>query len=588
MNKKLLLKLFHYLKPFWKHFGVVLGLIFATQAFGLLTPYLFAKMFDAKSFGEAMTYVGASFLLWFLVSSVLSTARSYWETKYIVFDTDKHLNHTSLSKLLGLSIGQHRNQHSGVKQHVITQGQNSIDQLVQMLLFDVAPSIIQTLSTIILIVIVSPIVGIWVTAMTTIFLYFSIKRNFRYKSKILSWLDKDKNQSKMVSEVYRNVPLVILEAQENKSLNQVDQAIEETAEYAKSLWIPFIKESALLRAILGLARFGGIGIAMYLTFNGSFSKGMLFAFISWIQQSLGNVENISQQQRRVMIMLGKTKKYHDLLEMETDVPTPTNPIQPESFDGKIEFRNVSYAYPKRNSDAEQEIDSSNSLSSISFTVNPGEKIGIVGESGSGKSTLVNLIRRSFDPKDGCVLIDDIPLSNLDLHSFRSNLGNVEQDVAVFDLSIRDNILYGMNGKATTVSDVELRKVAQTASIEQFIEKLEHGFDTMVGEKGIKLSGGERQRIAIARALIKNPKILIFDEATSALDAYNEKLVHDAMNEASVGRTTIIIAHRLSTVIDADRIIVMKDGKIDDIGTHHELHSRCDEYQKLIKNQVVTI
>ena len=214
MNKKLLIKLFRYLRPYWKHFGVVLGLIFASQAFGLLAPYLFAKMFDAKTFGDAMIYVIASFLLWFIVATVISTMRSYWETKHIVFDTDIHLNHTSLKKLLGLSIGQHRNQHSGVKQHVITQGQNSIDQLVQMILFDVAPSVIQTVTTIILVLVVSPVVGAWITAITAVFMYFSIKRNYKYKPKILTWLDKNKDQSKMVSEVYRNVPLVILEAQE--------------------------------------------------------------------------------------------------------------------------------------------------------------------------------------------------------------------------------------------------------------------------------------------------------------------------------------------------------------------------------------
>lgn len=149
-------------------------------------------------------------------------------------------------------------------------------------------------------------------------------------------------------------------------------------------------------------------------------------------------------------------------------------------------------------------------------------------------------------------------------------------------------MFGLNGKAGKVTDSDLKKVCQMASIYEFIKDQEKGFDTMIGERGIKLSGGERQRVAIARALIKNPKILIFDEATSALDAHNEAIIHESIKLASVGRTTIIIAHRLSTVIDADKIIVMDKGKIVGMGKHSELLETCPEYQKLIKNQVVAI
>ncbi|HSE56890.1 MAG TPA: ATP-binding cassette domain-containing protein, partial [Candidatus Paceibacterota bacterium] len=169
---------------------------------------------------------------------------------------------------------------------------------------------------------------------------------------------------------------------------------------------------------------------------------------------------------------------------------------------------------------------------------------------------------------------------------RSQIGNVEQKIDLFDRSIRDNILFGLPGDSQ-ISDEKLQKVISDASLDDFIAKLkDHGLDTMIGESGIKVSGGERQRIGIARALIKDPKILIFDEATSALDSINEKLIHDAINRSAKGRTTIIIAHRLSTVMDADIIFVVADGKIVDSGTHKILEKRCKEYKNLIKNQIL--
>lgn len=228
------------------------------------------------------------------------------------------------------------------------------------------------------------------------------------------------------------------------------------------------------------------------------------------------------------------------------------------------------------------------ITNISLKIEAGAKVGFVGVSGSGKSTIINLMRRYYDPQNGQIFIDGIPLKDLDLKWFRSQVGNVEQKIELFDRSIRENILFGLP-EEKKITEEELNKIIKDSSLDEFVAGLkDNGLDTMIGEGGIKVSGGERQRIGIARALIKNPKILIFDEATSALDAYNEKLIHDAINIGSKGRTTIIIAHRLSTVIDADIIFVVDGGKIVGQGKHDELKDTCPEYQKLIKNQVVTI
>jgi ATP-binding cassette subfamily B (MDR/TAP) protein 1 len=196
------------------------------------------------------------------------------------------------------------------------------------------------------------------------------------------------------------------------------------------------------------------------------------------------------------------------------------------------------------------------------------------------------MRRFYDPTEGEILIDDVNLKDMNLHWLRSRIGNVEQKIDLFDRSIKDNILFGLPSGAE-VPDEKVQKAVEDASLTEFIEKLkDHGLDTVIGEGGIKVSGGERQRIGIARALIKDPKILIFDEATSALDSINEKLIHDAINRSAQGRTTIIIAHRLSTVMDADIIFVVAKGKIVAQGTHKELEKNSEDYKELIKNQIL--
>ena len=262
-----------------------------------------------------------------------------------------------------------------------------------------------------------------------------------------------------------------------------------------------------------------------------------------------------------------------------------------NLQGEITFKNVSFSYPQRTSMLEDEEDETakkeedeRAISHVTFTIPAGAKVGFVGSSGSGKSTIINLMRRYYDPVHGTISIDGVNIKKLDLRWLRSHIGNVEQKIDLFDRSIRENILFVLP-QGVVVTDKVIRHAISDASLDDFIGKLKDGIDTYIGENGIKVSGGERQRIGIARALVKNPKILIFDEATSALDSVNEKLIHESINKSAAGRTTIIIAHRLSTVIDADILFVVSSGTIVDSGTHKELKARCPEYQKLIKNQI---
>jgi subfamily B ATP-binding cassette protein MsbA len=240
--------------------------------------------------------------------------------------------------------------------------------------------------------------------------------------------------------------------------------------------------------------------------------------------------------------------------------------------GRVEYRHVGFRYP----DAGQDV-----LDDVSFLVEPGQVLALVGQSGSGKSTIVSLLPRFYHAARGAILLDDTDINDLTLTSLRRQIALVGQENILFDDSIRHNIAYGEEG---AMDDSRLREAARAAHVLEFTERLPEGLDTRVGERGMLLSGGQRQRIAIARALYKNAPILILDEATSALDTESERLVQAALQKLMLHRTTLVIAHRLSTVEHADKIVVLAQGRVVESGTHRELLARNGVYAGLYRNQ----
>jgi ATP-binding cassette subfamily B protein len=245
---------------------------------------------------------------------------------------------------------------------------------------------------------------------------------------------------------------------------------------------------------------------------------------------------------------------------------------PANASGVVEFEDVSFTYPTRMAQA--------AVSGISFATKPGETVAIVGPSGAGKSTLFSLILRFYDPDIGAVRIDRVDLRDADPGEARSRVAIVPQEVTIFAASVRDNIAFGRPG----ASETEIEQAAKDALADEFIRNMEHGYDTMAGERGVTLSGGQRQRIAIARAILRNAPILLLDEATSALDAESETLVQTALERLMQERTTLVIAHRLATVLKADRILVMDGGRIVEEGTHQSLVHKGGIYARLARLQ----
>jgi ABC-type multidrug transport system fused ATPase/permease subunit len=298
---------------------------------------------------------------------------------------------------------------------------------------------------------------------------------------------------------------------------------------------------------------------VHLISENALEPGELFSFILYSAFIGGSIAGLANVYASLQKAIGATEELLEIMdEPIEDLDEQQSQSQIEGFQGKVEFKDVSFEYPNR--------PDIKVLKKVDFVANPGEQIALVGPSGAGKSTLVSLLLRFYNPKDGTIYFDDKAADDYGLSEIRNQMAVVPQDVFLFGGSIRENILYG-NPKAT---EEEIREAAKQANAWDFIQDFPEGLDTIVGERGIQLSGGQRQRVAIARAVLKNPRILILDEATSALDAESERLVQDALDKLMLGRTSIVIAHRLATIRKAHKIVVLDKGEIAESGTHEEL------------------
>ncbi len=345
---------------------------------------------------------------------------------------------------------------------------------------------------------------------------------------------------------------------EERQLQHFSQDTEAT--YASNMKV--VHRVAALKPLVEVIGAAAIALIIYLganyVYSGVMTAGDLFSFVYLLDviktgaTGIGNIGSVYGQ-----VVAATDHIYKEVFDVQTDVPDDEDALTIEDVKGRVEFHNVSFSYP----------DGTPALHNVSFVMEPGESVALVGRSGAGKSTIADLLLRFYDPTEGSITFDGIDLRRLDSQWLRRQIGVVPQQTMLFAGTIEENIRFG---RPEATSD-EVRAAAWSAHADEFVSEMPEGYQTKVGEKGIRLSGGEMQRIAIARALLIDPKIMLLDEATSALDAISEQHVQSALDDVTVGRATLLIAHRLSTASRADKIIVLSRGKIVEQGSHSYLN-----------------
>jgi len=372
----------------------------------------------------------------------------------------------------------------------------------------------------------------------------------------------------VLEEVASSIKIVKSFTRENYERERFKKEIETAFERAvdklkiSSFFGPFILGLTFMVSAV-LIWYGG-----YQVMSGVTTPGELAAFFLYALIVAGPIGTFVRLYTQIQEASGAIRRVYEILDTAPAIDNPENPIFLKNITGRIQFENVSFGYRQ-----EFKI-----LHNISFDVQPGQTVALVGPSGAGKSTVIKLLHRFFDVSQGSIRLDEHDIRSLDRKSFLNQIALVPQETLLFGGTVKENILYGK----LDATDQELEDAARKANAHDFIVDLENGYETIVGEKGAKLSGGERQRIAIARAILKDPKILVLDEATSSLDNRSEALIQEAVEKLMEGRTTFIVAHRLSTIHKADQIIVLEKGRVVETGQHEKLMNNKNLYYNLYK------
>ncbi len=577
ITKQLVLRIFSYLKPYKLHLFIVFLAIIASSVLGVLPSILTGKMIDEglynKNLDVLIQLVIISFFV-MLLSNLISAVETYvntWVAQHIAFDM-KNQMYAHLQKMPQKFFT------SNQQGEIITRMTSDISG-VQSVISGTMSSIFSNVCTIV-VTTVALLQKNWVLALIGVSLIplLSVptinvgKRRWKIATKTQEQSDKMNgilNETLSVS----GQQLTKIFTREQQDLKRYTETNRECMrltikERMAGMW--FWRVMSMLNSMNPLIIYllGGIMIIKFgIT---SLTVGDITVIVTLLSRLYRPVEQLFGIQVDIVRSMALFVRIFEYYDMPVDIESPPDAIKPQSAQGHVEFKDVHFRYTQ-----DKEI-----LSGISFELKPGRSVALVGTSGAGKSTIAGLIPRLYDVTGGQVLFDGIDVRQLDLKFLRSNIAIVTQESYLFNSTVRENLLFAKED----ATEQEIISACKDANIHDFIMTLPDGYDTLVGNRGFKLSGGEKQRISIARAILKDPCLLILDEATSSLDSISEYAIQQALEPLLSGRTSLIIAHRLSTIMAADEIIVLKNGIIDQRGTHSELLKKGGTYKVLYDTQ----
>ncbi len=552
------------------------GMIFIFELIKVIPPYIFKRVIDTFVTYDPVVGISLHMLAWLLGgyfgSMLLMTCCEMTSRRFLymqIHRTEPDIGNRAVRKLLNLDVSYHERNNTGANMSKVFRGMQRVNEIMFQLVDVIIPIFFQSITTLIILFFISWEAAVAYIVFVPLFVFILLKESMytqKYREKIHESHDRF---AAIVAQSIINVRTV-------KDFNNEDREMQKSAlplrEYNKALNMRNligVWNLGLEDFLINLARVLTLGFGVWLMIHGRITAGSLVFMVTLTEKAYINLQRVYRIYYVLQDAAPSVARFVAIRdEPVIVVDNPSSRLKMQH--GSVCFKDVTFAYNKK----------SIALHNVSFDIKPKSVVALVGRSGCGKSTTVKLILRHFDPTYGCVLIDGRNVREYSLRNLRSSIGIVSQDVELFNESVADNIAYGTPG----VLKSEVVHAAKLANAHDFIRKLEHGYDTLIGERGVRLSGGEKQRLAIARALIKKPKIIIFDEATSSLDAESERYVHNSIKNLIGKVTLIIIAHRFATIQKVDKIILLENGYVAEIGTHNELLTKKGIFAKLRKLQ----
>jgi ATP-binding cassette subfamily B protein len=570
---KVISRLLQYAKPYRLQMATAAVMLILATLMELVPPYLTKVMIDdvlgPKSVGMALLWLVIGLAATRVVLSVMQVLRGYlgvWVGSKIMGDIRRDIYKSLMN--LSLSFFDRRqtsqfigrvNSDSEAMRQFLTDGIIWISSQVLMLVAIVSMMLTMSWKMTLLALVPTPLI---------LFLSFTIWPKMRHL-----WYRQWRSVNKinmLVGDTLQGIRVVKAfgqEAQEKERYHDANRNLIQQTIKIDGMWAGVFPLFAFITTSGSLLvwYFGGGQVI-----RDELTLGTLMAFISYLGMFFGPLQWFSQAINWSSRALAAADRVFEIMDTPTDVPTSPDAVKLPRLEGRVVLDNVTYGYEKHHP----------VLKNVSLTVEPGEMIGLVGHSGAGKSTMINMICRFYDPDQGSITVDGIDLRKIDQEDLRKQIGVVLQETFLFDGTVAENIAYSK----PDATPLEIMRAAKIANAHDFIVRMPDGYDTRVGERGHRLSGGEKQRIAIARAIVHDPRILILDEATASVDTETERQIQEAIARLIKGRTTFAIAHRLSTLREANRLVVLDKGKVAEVGTHEELLERKGIYYKLVEAQ----